>query len=416
MANGFHFTRHRLANGMVILLQPDPHAPVVSYQTWCRAGSAMDPAKRSGMAHLFEHLMFTGTDTVPEGELDRRIEAFGGRINAATWLDWTYHYVDAPRAALADVINLEADRFQNINLEAERLNAEREVVLNERREMVDDEADGQLSETLWSTAYADHVYGQPTIGWAADIEAISIDDCRSFYERWYAADQIILVVTGGFDVDETLAHIQAAYGTMTPSGVQGPALAETEVRHGATEELVLPTAAERVLIGFHTPAGTHIDHVALAMVNEIILEGESSRLFRRIVSESELAVSAYGYVPPLRGPGLYEMGFDLRPGLSAELVMEETRSVVEDFVRHGPTDAELLKAKNRIQTRFFSELQTAQRRAQALGYWEVIHQAEYLMTRSDQYRSMTKETMLAAARKYLDMTQCVTVIGRTGGA
>ena len=414
MTGGFHFTRHRLPNGLVILLQPDPRAPVVSFQTWCRAGSAVDPDGRTGMAHLFEHLMFTGTPAVPEGELDRRIEALGGRINAATWLDWTYHYVDVPRAHLAEVITLEADRFQNLQLSAERLEAEREVVLNERREMVEDEADGLLSEHLWHMAYGDHAYGQPTIGWTEHIQSIDLDDCARFHKAWYAADQMILVVTGGFDADDALERIHCVYDAMSASHARRPSLVNDELGHGQIEILNLPLAAERLLLGFHTPPAGDINHAALAMVNEILLEGESSRLFRRIVSESEFAVSASGYVPPLRGPGVYEMAFDLRPERRAEDVHQEVHTILTEFLRHGPTDAELEKAKNRIQTRFFQELQTAQRRAQALGYWEVVENAEFMLTRTAQYRDMTTDMIVAAAEAYLNVERCVTVIGRQG--
>ena len=203
----FPFIRHRLDNGLVVLLQRDDRAPVVSLQTWCRAGSAVDPTGKTGMAHLFEHLMFTGTEAVPDGELDRRIEALGGRINAATWLDWTYFYIDAPAQGLSEILELEADRYQGLVLESQRVETERSVVLNERRECVDNDPDGLLTEILWAKAFDGHPYGHPTIGWESDIRDISLTDCRAHYENWYAADQTILTLTGQFDADLALRDV-----------------------------------------------------------------------------------------------------------------------------------------------------------------------------------------------------------------
>ena len=191
----------RLGNGVNVLVQPDHRIPVISFQTWISAGSAQDPAHRTGMAHLFEHLMFKGTEAFPEGAFDREIESVGGRTNAATWLDWTQFYIDAPSHAFDRVLELEFDRFANLTVDTERLDLERDVVLNERGEHVDDDPDGLMAEHLWAMAFGKHPYGQPTIGWESHIRQISLEDCQDFYDRWYQPTELTIVVAGDIEAE-----------------------------------------------------------------------------------------------------------------------------------------------------------------------------------------------------------------------
>ena len=407
----FPFERYHLANGVRVLLQRDERSPIVSLQTWCRGGSAMDPNGKTGIAHLFEHLMFTGTVAVPDGELDRRIESLGGRINAATWLDWTYYYVDAPSNALVEVMELEADRYQGLVLESDRVETEREVVLNERRECIDNDPDGQLSEALWAKAFKGHPYGNPTIGWAQDIRAISLDDCRDHYARWYAADQTIITITGLFDTDDVLRHVERLFGSLKPSQQDVSVSSHTIKPASQAQRISLPIAGERVLMGFVGPPTLDPDHAALDVLNQILMEGESARLFKALINDLELAAAAFGFIPTLQCASLYELGADLRPGESSQRVIDTIHSTLDDIMKNGPTPKELEKARNRLETRLFSNLQTAQQRAQALGYWEVLDTAESMMSRALRLRSVGVEDVMSAAQRYLKPELGYVIIG-----
>lgn len=406
--------RHRLANGLTVIHQPDHRAPVVSYQTWFRVGSRHEQPGKTGIAHLFEHLMFKETKNCPEGEFDRRIEALGGRVNAATWLDWTYYYEDVPTDGFETIVGLEADRMENMILGPEQLEAERSVVMNERKERVDNDPAGQLAEALWAAAYRTHPYGQPTIGWMDDIAGLTLDDCLDFYARWYAPDNAVIVVAGDVETSRLLAQIEAAYGHLEPRHVAAPAAVaeprQTEVRR---LDLTLQLSAERLVMGYHAPAATDPAAAALEVLNEALFEGDSARLQRALVTEGELAAGFYAFVPAFREPGLYEVSVDLRPGVAAEQAEDVLLDAFATVARDGLGERELEKAKNRLETRFYRQLQTVQQRASGLGYWAVTaDDCALLFTAADRLRAVTADDVVAVAREVLRPEGRTVVIGR----
>jgi zinc protease len=197
--------RWRWPSGLVLLTAIDRSAPVLSYQTWFRVGSKHEQPGRTGMAHLFEHLMFNQTTTLAAGDFDRLIEQTGGDSNAATWVDWTYYRDTVPARDLALCVRLEADRMHNLVLEDGPLEAEREVVANERLQRVDDDVDGFLDEELYRLAFTRHPYRWPTIGWMEDIRGLKKPDVVRFYRTFYAPNNATVVVVGHFAQAELLA-------------------------------------------------------------------------------------------------------------------------------------------------------------------------------------------------------------------
>ncbi len=364
--------RYELANGLTLLYAPDHAAPIFSYQTWFKVGSRHEQPGKTGIAHLFEHLMFKGTKTHPEGHYDRVLEGLGARVNAATWLDWTFFYADVPAGHLDTVVALEADRVENLVLKHDPLESERKVVMNERLERVDNDPSGALSEALWSAAYTIHQYGHPTIGWMPDIEGLSLEDCEAFHQSWYAPNNAVIVVAGDVERKTLLQEITSKYGHLKRAELPAVSTAvEPRQIEARRAELKLAISAERLLLGYHAPAATSADHAALEVLNEVLFEGDSARLQRLLVTDGELAAGFYAFVPGFREPGLYEISVDMRPGISgetAEAVLLEAFAVV---VEKGISDAELSKAKNKLETRFYRQLQTNQQRAQGLGYWAV---------------------------------------------
>ncbi len=395
--------RYELDNGLVVLHLPTGRAPIFSYQTWLRVGSRHEEAGKTGIAHLFEHLMFKATENTPEGVFDRTLEGFGARVNAATWLDWTFFYEDVPSAYFEEVVRLEADRLEHISLDPEQLEAERKVVMNERRERVDNDPGGQLSEMLWNAAYEMHPYGQPTIGWMPDIEGLSKDDCIAFYRTYYSPNNTVLVVAGDVDLARLEQAVVSRYGHM-PSQKVPPPRAVTEPRQTEARALEhrLQMSGERLLMGYHCPAVTDALHPALEVLNEALFEGDSARLQRALVTDGELAAAFYSFVSSFREPGLYEVSVDLRPGFTAEQAEAVVLDAFAEVVGSGIDDAELDKAKSKLETRFYRQLQTVQQRAQGLGYWEVTAgDFRRLFTLADQYRTVTHEQIAQVAAEVL---------------
>ena len=395
--------KYTLTNGLVVLYLPSTTAPVFSYQTWFRVGSRHEVEGKTGIAHLFEHLMFKETENTPEGVFDRTLEGLGARINAATWLDWTYYYEDVPAAHFEEVVRLEADRMEHMKLGPEQLEAERKVVMNERRERVDNDPGGKLSELLWDAAFEQHPYGRPTLGWMKDIEGLTLEDCLAFYRTYYSPNNAVVVVAGDVARERMLRVVLERYGHMQRQQVPEPAPV-TEPRQTSPRQLEhrLQTSGERLLMGYHAPAITDPLHPALEVLNEALFEGDSARLHRALVTDGELAASFYAFVPAFRDPGLYEISVDLRPGHTAE---EAERVVLDQLARaraEGLSAAELQKAKNKLETRFYRQLQTAQQRAQGLGFWEVTA-GDYrrLFTQAERYRDVTLEAVARVAVEVL---------------
>ena len=172
--------RYHLDNGLKILLLVDKSAPVVSYYTWFSVGSRHEKQGKTGLAHLFEHLMFNESGALKAGEFDRRMEEAGGETNAATWVDWTYYYESIPSASFPLVVKLESGRMAHLVLREPQVASEKEVVANERRFRVDDDVEGTANELLYKTAFTKHPYHWPTIGWMKDIQDFTPADCAAF--------------------------------------------------------------------------------------------------------------------------------------------------------------------------------------------------------------------------------------------
>ena len=206
--------RYRLGNGLTLLTSIDASAPVVSYHTWFAVGSRHEKLGKTGLAHLFEHLMFNETENHPAGSFDRTLEEAGAESNAATWVDWTFYHESIPKDRVGLVIELEAERMAKLVLREPQVTSEKEVVANERRYRVDDDVEGAVSELLYKTAYTAHAYSWPTIGWMADIEGFTTEDCALFYRTYYAPNNATVVVVGDFKEKDLLAKIQKAYGRL----------------------------------------------------------------------------------------------------------------------------------------------------------------------------------------------------------
>src|SRR5262245_58845273 len=211
--------RFGLGNGLTLLVLVDKSAPVVSYFTWYKVGSRHEKPGKTGLAHLFEHLMFNETENLRAGTFDRKLEENGAETNAATWVDWTYYYESLPADRVGLAVTLEAERMARLVLREPQVVSEKEVVANERRYRVDDDVEGTANELLYKTAFTRHPYHWPTIGWMVDIQNFTPADCESFYRTYYAPNNATVVVVGALREADVLAKIRDAYGAIPPSTI-----------------------------------------------------------------------------------------------------------------------------------------------------------------------------------------------------
>ena len=395
--------RYRLGNGLTLLTSIDASAPVVSYHTWFAVGSRHEKLGKTGLAHLFEHLMFNETENHPAGSFDRTLEEAGAESNAATWVDWTFYHESIPKDRVGLVIELEAERMAKLVLREPQVTSEKEVVANERRYRVDDDVEGAVSELLYKTAYTAHAYSWPTIGWMADIEGFTTEDCALFYRTYYAPNNATVVVVGDFKEKDLLAKIQKAYGRLESAEIPvedvKPEPPQAEARRLRVKK---PTATDKIAIAYHGPAFGDVDHVPLTMLCEVLFSGRSSRAHRALVQDEEIATELRGWVSTFRDPGLFEIYATARPGkTSAELLVALDREIAK-VIAEPVTLAELDKVKAKVELALVQSLETAGGKAEQIGFYHtVLGDPGGAFSRLDAYRRTTRSDLLRVARRYL---------------
>jgi zinc protease len=396
--------RYRMANGLALLLCEDKSAPVVSVHTWFRVGSRHEQEGKTGLAHLFEHLMFNEIEGRGAGFFDRKLEEAGAESNASTWLDWTQYNIAIPKEQLGLVLGLEAERMSKLVLREPQVTSEKEVVANERRYRVDDDVEGAVSELLWATAFTRHAYKWPTIGWMKDIEGFTTADCEAFYRAFYAPNNAALIISGDFKVADVLGRVSKNYGGLPPSTLpvedtqpEPPQTSERRV------EVKKQTTTEKLVVGYHAPALGDFDHPAISLLSEVLFGGRASRLHQRLVRELELASEVRAFVGPFHDPGLFEIYLAAREGHSAEELLtvldEELKKVTETPV----TPEEMARASARFELGLLGGLETADGKASTIGFYEaVLGRPAAAFERLDATRRLTQSDLLRAARRYLD--------------
>ena len=392
---------YRLPNDLTVLVVHEPSAPVIAFQTWLSVGSRHEREGKTGIAHLFEHLMFNETTHVPYGDYDRLLEEVGADNNAATYLDWTYYLVNLPSDALDLVVRLEAERMQHLVLKEEQVESEREVVANERRETVDDDVDGTISELLFATAFEHHSYRFPTIGTMDDIHSLSVSDCRAFYKTHYAPNNATVVVVGDVQTDTLLPLLERHYGDIPASQRPPEDIAKEPEQTGERRKRVeLPTETARLVLGYKSPPMSHPDHANLTLLNEVLFGGRGSRLYDLLVEQHELASDASGYVGNFRDPSLMEMFITGNVDVTPTEVLDAIDTAIDDA--EPITADEAARASARLELAALSELSTAAGKAESIGFsWVVLGDPAAQLNRLEDYRKATPEELTAALKRYL---------------
>jgi zinc protease len=395
--------RYELENGLTILLLRDQSAPVAAYHTWFNVGSRHEKVGKTGLAHLFEHLMFNETESFKAGEFDRKLEESGAESNAATWVDWTYYHEALPKDRLPLAVRLESERMARLVLREPQVKSEKEVVANERRYRVDDDVEGASSELLYKTAFTRHPYHWPTIGWMEDIQGFTPEDCESFYRTFYAPNNAVVVVVGDFQEERLLGLIQKAYGAI-PRAVIPPddALPEPPQTDLREATITKPTPTEKLIVGYHGPALGDADHIPLTVLNELLFGGRASRLYRALVIDTETCVETRGWVSTFRDSGLYEMYGTARAGKTTADVLSILDREIDRVTRDVVSDDELARAKARLELSLLQSLETMSGKAEQIGFFEtVLGEPAAAFRRLEGYRRSTASDLRKAARRYL---------------
>jgi zinc protease len=395
--------RWRLDNGLTVLVLVDTIAPVASYYTWFKVGSRHERPGKTGLAHLFEHLMFNETENLRAGTFDRKLEENGAETNAATWVDWTYYYESLPADRVKLAVKLEAERMARLVLREPQVTSEKEVVSNERRLRVDDDVEGAANELLYKLAFSRHPYGWPTIGWMADIQGLTPEDCVTFYRTYYAPNNATIVVAGDVREKDLLLAIRDAYGNLPAQAIPPedvhPEPPQLDTRDVEVEK---PTATEKLLLAFQGPALGDADHATMTVLSELLFGGRASRLYRELVVDRELATDVRGWVSTFQDPGLYECTAHARGGHTTremQAVMDAAFARVRADV---VSDEEVARAKARLELGALQQLETIPGKAEQIGFYEtVLGDPSYAFRRLEAFRRTTAADLRRVARRYL---------------
>ena len=363
-----------LDNGLRVLLLEDQRSPIVSFQMWYRVGSRNEHRGSTGIAHFLEHLMFKGTPSHGPKEFARLVEQNGGQDNAFTSQDVTSYYVDIAADKLDLVIELEADRMQNLLLDPKEIASEREVVIEERRTRTEDDPSGFLGEEVSSIAFKGHPYGAPIIGWMEDIRRVTPEEIRAFYKTYYVPNNAIVVAVGAFRAADVLEKIKKRFGRIPRGKVPPPLLAVEPVQNGERRVTVKKQAELPIVyMAWHVPNHTSDDSVALEVLSTILAGGRASRLYRDLVYQRQLALEAGGDNAYFSlDPNLFWFWATPMPGQIPEKLETELVAHMERLKTEPVTDEELSRAKNQIEAAFVYQEDSIHQRASLLARFELL--------------------------------------------
>jgi len=403
---------HTLRNGLRVRLLADRGGQTVSTYTFFQVGSRNERLGLTGISHLFEHMMFNGAAKYGPKEFDRVLESRGGTSNAYTSNDVTAYYEDFAADALSTVLDLESDRMRSLRLTQESLDQEREVVKEERRLRTENSVFGLMEEQLESLVFQAHPYRWPVIGWREDIERIGTDDCRAFFRTYYAPGNAALYAVGDLDPEATLSLVESAYGDI-PAGPPPPPVAQGEPpqRGERRAEIRYPAQAPALLLGWRGPSARSPEAAVLDVLQTCLAVGESSRLRRRLVRETEAAISVHVSWGWRIDPGIFYAYAEVAPGerlgRAESLLLDELARVVA----RGVSAAEVARAQRLLRSAVLHELATHGGVAHALGQAEAILGDWREAGRSlERYAAVTPRDVRRVAAEILDPSRRCAVV------
>jgi zinc protease len=407
--------RFDLENGLRVVLSRDSRQPVVAVNLWYNVGSRNERPGRTGFAHLFEHMMFQGSAHVPDTQHIAHVERVGGSMNGSTWLDRTNYFETVPANRLDLALWLESDRMGHLlpAMTQEKLDNQRSVVQNERRQRVDNQPYGDWDERMQALVYPpDHPYHHSVIGSMEDLDAATLDDVRQFFETYYAPNNAVLTICGDFDPDEAKRSVERYFGEI-PRGPERPPLpGRPEVSDrldSPTREIVeARVALPRVYLAFRIPAYGEAGFYAADVAATLLATGKSSRLYRSLVRDRRLAESVVAYAFPIvTGAATFVVWATANPGVDpAELERELWREV--EALSKELTSAEVDRAVTGIEARQLISLQQVGERADQISMFTTLFDDPERVNRElEDYRAVTEVQVRDFARQYLQEPRSV---------
>jgi zinc protease len=414
------YQKFDLPNGMRVYVVEDHKAPTVYGVTWFRVGSKDEIANRTGFAHLFEHLMFKGSAHLPDGLMDKLLESAGGWSNAFTSSDMTVYQNVAASNFLEQMLWIDADRLAGLldTFDKPKLDNQRDVVLNERRQSYENQPYGMaellIQEALWPK---DHGYHWSTIGYPADLKAASVPDVADFFKKYYVPNNATMVIAGDVKL-ETVKKLVEKYFAWIPKGAdpqrpqyKTPAPITKEIVVNSTDDVQVP----RVYLSWRGPAHFTAEQPALDMAAAILADGKSSRLYKRLVYDEKIAQDVRAYFSAETLGGEFRIVATAKPGVDPKKLITEISEEVAKLGATPPEAKELERAQNSHEASFLNGLEPTLQRAIQLAEYDVFaSDPDYFAKDLARYRAVTPAQVKDGAAKYLKPTARVVLTIRPG--
>lgn len=394
--------RFTLKNGMTVLLLKDDSVPMISYHTWYKVGSRHESQGVTGAAHMLEHMMFKGAKKYSGSEFDRILAANGITNNAFTTYDYTGFYQNLPSDKLELMMDLEVDRMSSILIREEDLQSEKQVVAEERRWRTENQPMGIVRESMLGSLFKGSSYEWPVIGYMQDIQDYDSKKLRYFFENFYSPNNAVLVLVGHLDLEKTKKLVKKYYENLPSRTVpQEQFKQKLRVKQPRSEVIEYDVQSSNFVFAYPTVPVGHEDMYALDLAGAILGGGQNSRLYKKIVYESQLATSAYSYHYSLSKDGMFALGANLRPGKAVKSIQPLFQQEIQRMRQTVVSEKELQAAKVLVMKSFVDELTTIDGKARALATSEIQTGSYQNMYRDlERYQAVTALDIQRVAEKY----------------
>ena len=419
-AQQFPVSRHTLKNGLTVLISEDHSLPVACFCIFFRVGSRNERPGITGISHLLEHLRFScGTEKLAPKQFDRTIEAAGGYTNGGTTKDYTLYYEEFVSSALEKVLELEADRMRGLRIEPDIFAREVRVVTEERLMRTDNDVYGTMSEQLFANAYLAHPYRWPVIGWMGDLKALSQQEVKAYLTTYYAPNNAVAILVGDVNEAQSLALIEKYFSDIPSQAAPPPVVNAEPVQRGERRVWVKKEAElPALMIACWGPPLKSEDLYPLSLLETILSDGESSRIYRQLIYQQQIATSAWANLFESIDPGRFCFYTQMKPGHEAKEGEEALNRILSEIQEKGVTPQELQKAKNMAQVAFIQTMEGNGSRARMLGYYEVLFgDCQELFRILDKLNRVTAEDIQRVAKAYFnpDRRTTLTLVPVRGG-
>ena len=404
------FSRHTLPNGLKVIIHEDADSPSVVLNLLYNVGSRIEDPEKTGFAHLFEHLMFGGSANIES--YDGPLQRVGGQNNAFTSQDITNYYLTLPAANAETGFWLESDRMMALNFNPEVLEVQRKVVMEEFKQRYLNQPYGDFWLKIFPLAYKEHGYSWPTIGKSLEhIERFTLEDVRAFFYNYYGPNNAIIVIAGNMEEGRALELADKWFGGISSIEARSQISAvETEQTEYREEVMQADVPVDAVYLAYHTVGRTHEDYYSSDLLSDILGRGKGSYLYEKLVRERPVFTNLSAYMLGNLDPGLLIIEGKVAGDIAAEEAREELFASLDQFVRDGPTEEMLVKARNQAASSFeFNQVELLNR-AMNLAYFELLGDASMLNQESKRIMAVRQADVERVARQILRRDNCSAIL------